>query len=922
MHLKRLWLSVLGSTLLSGMALADEAEKVTYDDHVLPILKQRCATCHNPDKKSGGFDVTSYTQLMQGGGSGASIEAGDASASYMIKLVEHQEEPTMPPDADPIPEMERLLLRKWVDGGVLENKGSKAAAPKKKKVSMAMDASPTERPAVVTIPGHLSLQPLVRTRATTAIPSMATSPWVPLVAVAGQKQVLLYDSITAELKGVIPFPEGQPQALRFSRNGSLLMVGGGRGGATGKVVIFNVRDGRRIAEVGEELDTVLAADISPGHDLVVLGGPQKMVRVYSTDSGKLLYETKKHTDWIYAAEFSPDGVLLATSDRNGGLLVWEAKTGREYLVLNGHTAAVTSLSWRGDSNILASGSEDGSIKLWEMENGGQVKSWGAHGGGVSAIEFTRDGRIVSNGRDRVVKLWDQNGAQQKAMEASVEQGTAVSYCDESDRIFAADWTGEIRIYQGADAKRLGNLNPNPERIEERLTAAEGQLGSFRAAYDPLAQAAATMTQQYVDLEAKYQQMVKSKGELEQGYAAKVALVEKYTGDIAIHNENFQKISQAVVKLEQAIPPLAEAQKQIGTATAAMEDAATQEIAKMLAQKLQEHQTMLETQKGEMAKLTAAMEAMKGELTKETQARDAIKAQLDPLVPMVQQTEPMVAEALKKKGEADAAAATAKGQLDGSAAAVERWKAELVFLTRLGELEADLKAREEANLKTLEQLGTLEAVAADWEKQKVALEGQVAKWTEEKGATEKEVVALDASYVDLTGKIQARVVELTTRQAVIAQLGKSIESSTAARDAAKASLDLMAGDAELTAAVAALQTALDGQAQKVKLLQEGFVAMSAEKDAWDKMAAETMATAVAKKQSVEQISKSIADAATQLKPIVAKWNESVATVVPVKQQAEAAEKGVEEALRAIAAHQGVVDSVPAEATAPVAAAAAN
>jgi chromosome segregation ATPase len=260
-----------------------------------------------------------------------------------------------------------------------------------------------------------------------------------------------------------------------------------------------------------------------------------------------------------------------------------------------------------------------------------VKSWGAHGGGVSAIEFTRDGRIVSNGRDRVVKLWDQNGAQQKAMEASVEQGTAVSYCDESDRIFAADWTGEIRIYQGADAKRLGNLNPNPERIEERLTAAEGQLTSFRAAYEPLAQAASTMTQQYVELDAKYQQMVKTKGELEQGYAAKVALVEKYTGEIAVNTESFQKVSQAVLKLEQAIPPLVEAQKQIGTATAAMEDAATQEIAKMLAQKLQEHQTMLEMQKGEMAKLAAALETMKGELAKETQARDAIKTQLDPLV---------------------------------------------------------------------------------------------------------------------------------------------------------------------------------------------------------------------------------------------------------------------------------------------------
>ncbi|MFY7968259.1 MAG: hypothetical protein ACOVNV_04160, partial [Pirellulaceae bacterium] len=132
----------------------------------------------------------------------------------------------------------------------------------------------------------------------------------------------------------------------------------------------------------------------------------------------------------------------------------------------------------------------------------------------------------------------------------------------------------------------------------------------------------------------------------------------------------------------------------------------------------------------------------------------------------------------------------------------------------------------------------------------------------------------------------------------------------------------AGDAELTAALAALQTALDGQAQKVKLLQEGVVAMTAEKEAWDKMAAETMATLVAKKQSAEQLSKNIADAAPQLAQIVAKWNESVAAVAPVKQQAEAAEKGVEEALRAIATHQGVAEAVPADAAAPVAAATGN
>jgi predicted GTPase len=74
--------------------------------------------------------------------------------------------------------------------------------------------------------------------------------------------------------------------------------------------------------------------------------------------------------------------------------------------------------------------------------------------------------------------------------------------------------------------------------------------------------------------------------------------------------------------------------------------------------------------------------------------------------------------------------------------------------------------------------------------------------------------------------------------------------------------------------------------------------------------------------VEQLSKNLTDAVPQLAQILAKWNESMAAVVPVKQQAEAAEKGIEEALRAIAAHQGVADPVPIDSAAPVAAAAAN
>ena len=412
------WLSLLvcaGIVLTATVALPEEkkeAPKVTYDDHLKPLLRQKCFACHNPDKKSGDLNLTSYTTLMAGGGSGAVIEAGDASGSYLYMLVSHESEPFMPPESPKLPDDMLETIRKWIDGGALENAGSQAIASKKPKLDLTLKTAPSERPAVVPLPGRLVLEPVLHTPRVTAVTALATSPWAPLAAVAGQHQVLLYHTQTLELLGVLPFPEGYPQVLKFSRNGALLLAGGGVGGESGRVVVWNLTSGERVFEIGDELDTVLAADISSDQSLIALGGPQRVVRIYSTESGKLLHELRKHTDWIYSLEFSPDSVLLASGDRNGGLLVWEGWTGRDYLALPSHTAGITGITWRADSNVLASGSEDGSIRLWEMENGNQIKNWGAHGGGVASLEYTRDGRLVSCGRDRVVKLWKAATAQE------------------------------------------------------------------------------------------------------------------------------------------------------------------------------------------------------------------------------------------------------------------------------------------------------------------------------------------------------------------------------------------------------------------------------------------------------------------------------------------------------------------------------
>jgi len=484
----------------SSSFAADPKQKFTYDQHIVPIFREKCLSCHNADKAKGGLDLGTFSKTMEGGAGGEVVKPGDPDGSRLYKLTAHKEQPFMPPNSPMIAKESVDTIRLWIQQGALENAGSKPV-PVKPKTDVSLTSIKRGKPDIVPMPtAPLRRDPLVSTSKANAVIAMAASPWAPLVAVGSQKQVLLYHGDTMELIGVLPFNHGTPQVLKFSRNGSLLLVGGGRGGQSGKVVVYDVRNGEIIVEVGNETDAVLAADISADQQLIALGGPTKMIRIYSTKDGMLVREIKKHTDWIYALEFSPDAVLLASADRSGGLLVWEAATGREFYNLRGHTAAILDLSWRDDSNVLASCSEDTTIKLWEMENGNQIKNWGAHGGGALSVKFSHDNRLVSTGRDRVTKIWDQNGTAQKSFPAHEDIALRAAFNHDAGKVYSGDWMGRLLVFASADTKLLAQAGTNPQNPAQQLDAATKNLAMKQQVFDAANAAylaAATKMQQAV-----------------------------------------------------------------------------------------------------------------------------------------------------------------------------------------------------------------------------------------------------------------------------------------------------------------------------------------------------------------------------------------------------------------------------------------
>ena len=863
---------------------------VTYEDDVMPILRQKCFSCHNADKKSGDLDMSSYGNLMLGGGSGVVIEAGDSSASYLYSLITHESEPYMPPEQPKLPDEMIETIRKWVDGGVLETKSSTAKLKKKKTFDLALQSAPTERPAVSPMPPRLSLEPVIRTQATTAVSAIATSPWSPLAAVASERQVLLYNTQTLELVGTLPFPEGKAQVLKFSRNGSLLLAGGGQGGATGKAIVWNVMTGERVFEVGDELDTVLAADISSDQTLIALGGPQRVVRIYSTESGRLLHELRKHTDWVCSIEFSPDSVLLATGDRAGGLYVWEGWTGREYLTLKAHTACVTDVSWRGDSNVVASCSEDGSIRLWEMDNGGEIKNWGAHGGGTASIEFTRDGRIFSCGRDRVPRLWDQNGAKQLDFEAFGDLALEVSFCNETNRAIAGDWTGAIRVWNAADGVRIGDLTPNPPTLAERLAASTQLLTVKQAEHKPLADAYVAAQSAADKVNADLAAAQANAAEVKKLLDAAAAQLATATTATDQATKAYEAAALAVTALADGVPKLNEASTMGETAAKLLKDDAElvklAEALKVIAAKKTEQ---LEANKKTMATAAAALETAKQTLaTADKAAKDtdaaykAAQKVVDDLTPTVKPAEDAAAAA---KVAADAAA----GALAAAQTEVDRWNGEIVFtaqLTTLRQQLADasgmLEDREIAHAE-LAETAQIAVVASEKAKAELAaandavVAGQKLAETTKVELTQAKsaVTATEAAYTEATKTVAAYVAVLTPLNEAVA---KAKDAATKAGDE-KALVDAAAA---LAAIAATKQANLDAAGKDVEAKAAGLETAKQQVAAFEKKVADTDAAVVA----AQKVATDLAAAAKPLEETAAAATSAAAAAAKIAEEAQA------------------------------------
>ncbi len=93
------------------------APTVDFNRDVHTIIAAKCLACHSAEKRSGGLSLATYTDVIDGGRSGAAVRPGNSAGSLLMARITGTTAPQMPLGLPPLSEAEIATIRTWIDQG-------------------------------------------------------------------------------------------------------------------------------------------------------------------------------------------------------------------------------------------------------------------------------------------------------------------------------------------------------------------------------------------------------------------------------------------------------------------------------------------------------------------------------------------------------------------------------------------------------------------------------------------------------------------------------------------------------------------------------------------------------------------------------------------------------------------------------------
>ena len=471
----------------------DPNAPVSYFKKIRPIFQANCQGCHQPAKAKGGYVMTDFAKLLDGGESVAdglhAIIPKDLDHSLLVKqITPEQGKAEMPPKKAPLAEPDLALIRRWIAEGAVDD-----TPPNAKQRYDAAHLPVYQRPPVIT--------------------SLDFSPDGSLLAVAGFHEILLWKSDGSELLARLVGLSERIQTVRFSPDGKHLAAGGGRPAQMGEVQIWDVEKRKLALSAPVGFDTVYGVSWSPDGKSVSFGCPDNTLRAIDAANGLQTLLLNSHSDWVLGTAFTAKGDQLVSVGRDMSAKLTEVATQR----FIDNISSITPGALRGGLQCVARhpqrdeflvGGADGAPQAYRIarkvqrhigDNALMIRKWPAMEGRIYAVAFSPDGTkfaaagsldgkgtlnfynydfntempadmLAIEGKDEGARNDDEKArlaahyvSETKLLATLPLEGGAYTICYRADgaSIAVAGEDGKVRFVNTADAKVVKEFLPVP-----------------------------------------------------------------------------------------------------------------------------------------------------------------------------------------------------------------------------------------------------------------------------------------------------------------------------------------------------------------------------------------------------------------------------------------------------------------------------
>jgi hypothetical protein len=176
------------------LASQNSPATVDFDRDIHTILAAKCLACHSAEKRSGGLSLATYSDVLDGGRSGAVVKPGNSAASLIILRLTGATQPQMPFGLPPLSEAEINTIRTWIDQGA---RATPTSAPARGKWEAPLTL---ERPTVPAATWRTWTSPIDRIVSAYLAKNAVTEP-------APVPDALFARRVYLDVQGLLPSPE-------------------------------------------------------------------------------------------------------------------------------------------------------------------------------------------------------------------------------------------------------------------------------------------------------------------------------------------------------------------------------------------------------------------------------------------------------------------------------------------------------------------------------------------------------------------------------------------------------------------------------------------------------------------------------------------------------------------------------------------